>query len=176
MSTARLFLQPSAPTPDLEVQALMNTRRLVALIIFVAAAFLAAKTRHGDFLGMLDPVIFLIAVLVAIIALGAFVFNVPLGPPNYTDSGFGMHEPVGKGLGKLGLLVFAAAPLFIAVRGIYRGVIPSLISDQDVVFGQAPIDFLANLGIWVCLGGAVLFLIHQVSASDRARSKRRRRR
>jgi hypothetical protein len=154
----------------------MRTRRLIAFIVFAAAAGLAAKSRNGEFLGKLDPVVSLIAVLVAIIALIAAIFDIGLGKPNFADSGFGLHEPVGVGLGKLGLLIFAVAPLFIAARGIYRGAIPTLVSDHDVVFSHAPLQFLAMLGIWVGIGVAILALGRRVNASLRAESPRRRRR
>jgi hypothetical protein len=152
----------------------MRTRRLIAFVVFAAAVGVAARSRTGDFMGMLDPVLFLIAVLVAIIALVAAIFDIRLGPPNYEDSGFGMHEPVGIGLGKLGLLIFAAAPLFIAARGIYRGVIPALIADQDVALSDAPLQFLVALGAWVAIGIAFLVLSRLVNASSQTKKEKRR--
>lgn len=151
----------------------MPTRRLIAIAIFGAAAWLAAKSRNGEFLGMLDSVVFLLALIVALVALLAGVFDIRIGKPNFEDSGFGVHEPVGLGLGQFGLLLFAIAPLFIAARGVFLGIIPVLGSDADVAFIDNPLKFLLVLSVWAGVGVGVLALWRRVSRSHQAKKTRR---
>jgi hypothetical protein len=149
----------------------MPIRRLISITIFAASVWLAVRSRAG--VSMLNPVLLLLAVLVAIVALAAAVFDLRLGKSRYEDSGFGMYAPVGIGLGKLGLLLFAAAPLLIAAKGIYRGVIPSIGSEPDISFSHAPLRFLVALFIWIAIGLGVLALSRLIGTSTQARGARR---
>jgi hypothetical protein len=143
-------------------------RRLVALIALLAAVYVAVN--HANF-GMLRPVFALLAVLVAILATAVLIFNLPLrkpGPPQ--DSGFGMSEPVGIGIGSAGLLLFAVIPLVVAARGLYRGAMPALGSGPDVALSQSPAQFLLLFAMWVAIGLAVLWLLRKALISRRAQS------
>jgi hypothetical protein len=138
-------------------------RRIIALIVLFIDAYVGV--RHAEF-GMLGPVVVLVAVLVAILAGAVVLFNLSFtrpGPPQ--DSGFGMSSPVGIGIGFIGIFVFAAAPLFIAARGLYQGRLPAFGSGPDVLFYQRPVAFLLNLSIWVAIGLAVLWLLRTTASA-----------
>jgi hypothetical protein len=138
-------------------------RRLVALIALLAAVYVGVNHAH---FGMLGPVFALLAVLVAILATAVLIFNLPLRRPGLPqDSGFGMSEPVGIGIGSVGLLLFAVVPLVIAARGLYRGSIPALGSGPEVALSQNPAQFLLLFAMWVAIGLAVLWLLRKALIS-----------
>lgn len=141
-------------------------RRIIALIVLFMDIYVGV--RHDEF-GMLGPVVVLVAVLVAILAGAVVVFNLSFTrpvPPQ--DSGFGMSKPVGIGIGLIGIFVFAAAPIFIAARGLYQGRLPAFGSGPDVLLYQQPVAFLINLSLWVAIGLAVLWLLRKTASAQKS--------
>jgi hypothetical protein len=58
----------------------MSLRRIIAFFVLLGALYVAATLRDG--LGMLSPVIVMIAVIVAILALAVVIFDLPWSRPN----------------------------------------------------------------------------------------------
>jgi len=143
-------------------------RRIIALIVLFIDVYVGI--RHAEF-GMLGPVVVLAAVLVAILAGAVVVFNLSFTRPGPSqDSGFGMSSPVGIGIGIgfIGIFIFAAAPLFIAARGLYQGRLPAFGSGPDVLFYQRPVAFLLNLSIWVAIGSVILWLLRKTASARKS--------
>lgn len=142
-------------------------RRLIALIVLLADAWLGAH--HADF-GMLGPVVALLAVLIAILAIAVIVFNLPMTRPGAAqDSGFGMSEPVGISIGLFGIFLFAFAPLFIAARGLYQRRLPVFGSGPDILMAQRPVAFILHFLAWLAIGLAVLWLLRKTVQANRRR-------
>ena len=138
-------------------------RRLIALLVLLVDIYFGV---HHEHFGMVGPLVALLAVIVGVLASAAVIFNLRIrkpGPPQ--DSGFGMSEPVGFGIGAFGLLLFAVAPLLIAARGLYRGSMPALGSGPDVVLSESPIEFLLLFAMWVAIGSGVLWLFRRILIS-----------
>lgn len=138
-------------------------RRLIALLVLIADIYVAVAVGHSDIVGLIVQIV---AVFVGIAAAAILLFDLPFarpGPPR--DSGFGMSEPVGRGIGFFGLLLFALAPLFIAARGIYQGRMPAFGSNPDILFSQRPGGFVLMLLVWLAIGLAVLWLFFKVLKS-----------
>ena len=140
-------------------------RRLIAFFVLLLSAYVGFEI-HTSASSMLGPVFVLLAAIVAFLAGAVLVFNLRITKPGmYRDSGFGMYEPVGVGIGTLGLLIFALAPLAIAARGVYRGFLPAFGSGPDIVFSQKPVAFVLNFSVWVAIGLGVLWLLRKSVAS-----------
>ena len=138
-------------------------RRLIALLVLLADIYVAAKVGHDSIAGLM---VLIIAVFVGIAAVAMLLFDLPVTRPGpVRDRGFAMSEPVGRGIGYFGLLLFAAGPLFIAARGIYQGRIPAFGSNPDVLFSQRPGSFVSMLLLWIAIGLAVLWLFFKVLRS-----------
>ncbi len=134
-------------------------RRAIALLVLLLAIYAGFHFRSW---GMLGPVVALMAVLVAILAGAVIVFDLPFSRPGPAqDSGFEAQEPVGSAIGTFGLLLFAFAPLFIALRGLYQGHLPVLGSGPDVSLAQSPVAFMISFTVWVVIGLCVLWLVRQ---------------
>jgi len=143
-------------------------RRLVALLIPLVDIYVAVQVVRANE-GMMPLFAVIVAVPIGIMAGAVVIFNLPFTRPGPSqDDDFGMYEPVGFGLGALGLLLFAFAPLFIAARGLFQGKLPDIGSGPDVLLSQHPVEFLLNLAGWVAIGTAVLWLFGKVVASRRA--------
>lgn len=144
----------------------MSLRRIVAILVLALDTYVLLRVAPD--LGMLGPVAQLSCVLVGIGALGVLVFNLPLARRHRTE---GNHGPSGEGYngnslavraaGLVGVLVLVIAPLFIAARGLYLGVLPSFFRPRgpDVSFSQAPGLFRLNLLAYIVWGSVFLFLI-----------------
>lgn len=140
-------------------------RRLFALAVLLIVVYVAMRARQGDF-GMLSPAAFICAVVFAIVALAGVVFRLPLAR-SYPDSGFGMSKPVGVGIGNFGVLLFAAAPVLIAAKGVSTGVLPAFGSGPDLTFASSPAAFLGALFVWIAAGLAIFWLFIKVRQSNR---------
>ncbi len=139
-------------------------RRLIAFIVLLVDIYVGVH--HADF-GMLSPVVVLVAVLVAILAGAVVIFNLSFTRPGLPqDSGFGASKPIGVGIGVFGIFVFAAAPLFIAARGLYQGRLPAFGAGPDIVFSQSPLAFFLNFSVWVAIGLAVLWLLRKTARAQ----------
>lgn len=153
----------------------MSPRRAIALVVLLLDAWFAWRmVPHVPGIFMLLG--YLLAAVVAILAVGVLVFNLPWrrpGPP-VLDSGYDIASPVDFGLSTLGILLFALAPLFIAGRGLWQGVLPTLGAGPDVVFAQTPYRFLAVLALWLAWGLAVLWLLYRTSGVRKAHIARQR--
>lgn len=144
----------------------MSLRRIVALLVLALDTYVLLHVAPA--LGMLGPVVQMICALVGIGALGVLVFNLPLARRHRTE---GNKGPSGEGdngnslavraAGLVGVLVLVVAPLFIAARGLYLGVLPSFVRPRgpDVSFSQAPGLFTLNLLVYIGWGSTFLFLV-----------------
>lgn len=143
-------------------------RRFIALIVLVLAVYGGLHFRSFDMLG---PVVALMAVLVGILAGAVLLFDLPLSRPGPSqDSGFGLPEPASSAIGFFGLLLFAFAPLFIALRGLYQGQMPALGSGPDVSLAQSPGVFLTRFVLWLAIGLFVLWLARKTMRRAKADS------
>jgi hypothetical protein len=140
----------------------MTLRRLVALLVLALDAVVVFGVAPS--LGMLEIAAYAVGAVVGIGALGVLVFNLPSrrSGTEFDNSGYEHHNPFHRAVGGAGILFFAIGPLFIAARGAYRGVAPSLLPGPDIAFSQAPGRFTLNLLAFVVWGLAFLFVFVKV--------------
>lgn len=146
-------------------------RRAIALAIFLGATCAAIEMRSGS--AALGGILFIPAVLVAFFALVVAIFNLPiLGDPrhgSFEDSGFERTVLSPWQLKVFGIflaLLFGGAPIYIAVRGLFRGVVPAPWKAPDIVLAQAPVHFLLACAVFV--GAGVLLAVLIVKGTWRA--------
>jgi len=96
--------------------------------------------------------------LIALLALVLTVFKLPVfGKRRFQDSGFEnsvLSQSQGRVFGIFLGLIFGGVPIFIALRGVFRGVIPAPWSAPDIAFAQAPVLFLLSFAAFA--GGGLL--------------------
>lgn len=143
-------------------------RRSIALVVFLAAAYIAIRARQGD-MGMLSPAALICAIVIAIVAFAGILFNLPFAR-RYPREEFGMSSSLELGVGSIGILIFAAVPIFIAVRGVYTGVLPALGSGPDITFANSPMQFLGIFFLWLAGGLGVSWLLVQVRRANAGKS------
>ena len=148
-------------------------RRAIALVIFLGATFVAIEMRQGS--SALGGIFLIPAVLVAFFALAVAIFNLPiLGERRFEDSGF-EHTVLSpwqlKVFGIFLALLFGGLPLYIAVRGLVRGVIPAPWDAPDIVLAQAPRHFLLACAVFA--GAGVLLAVLIVKGMWRASASSR---
>lgn len=143
-------------------------RRAIALVIFLGATCVAIEMRSGG--SALGGIFFIPAVLVAFFALAVVIFNLPiLGQARFEDSGFERTVLSPWQLKVFGIflaLLFGGAPIYIAVRGLFKGVIPAPWRAPDIVLAQAPLQFLLACAVFA--GGGVLLAVLIVKGIWRA--------
>ena len=143
-------------------------RRAIALVIFLGATYVAIELRSGG--SALGGIFFIPAVLVAFFALAVVIFNLPiLGQARFEDSGFERTVLSPWQLKVFGIflaLLFGGAPIYIAVRGLFKGVIPAPWRAPDIVLAQAPLQFLLACAVFA--GGGVLLAVLIVKGIWRA--------
>ena len=128
----------------------MHPRRVLYLIVFLISTVMAVWAYHTD-LGLLRPIVVMVAIPVAIITLLAAIFNPQVTRP---DTEYDKPEtPVDRAIGYFAIALFAAVPLFIAARGLHAGVLPALGSGADITLAESPAKFVMVLLMWV--GGGV---------------------
>ena len=136
-------------------------RRAIALAIFLGATCVAIEMRSGG--SALGGIFFIPAVLVAFFALVVALFNLPiLGEGRFEDSGFERTVLSPWQLKVFGIflaLLFGGAPIYIAVRGLFRGVIPAPWRAPDIVLAQAPLQFLLACVVFAGAGALLAVLI-----------------
>ena len=136
-------------------------RRAIALAIFLGATCVAIEMRSGG--SALGGIFFIPAVLVAFFALVVALFNLPiLGEGRFEDSGFErtvLSPWQLKAFGIFLALLFGGAPIYIAVRGLFRGVIPAPWRAPDIVLAQAPVHFLLACAVFAGAGVLLAVLI-----------------
>lgn len=153
----------------------MSFRRVLALAVLLLDAFVATQIAEQA-PGVFGLVAYIVATFVAIGAAAVLVFDLPMkrAGPAFVDSGYDLASPVDFGASCLGILLFAAAPFFIAVRGVYRGVLPALGSGPDIAFTVAPGRFLLSLLVFVAWGLGCLFLLRKTWLARRELLQRKR--
>ena len=143
-------------------------RRAIALVIFLGATYVAIEMRSGG--SALGGIFFIPAVLVAFFALAVVIFNLPiLGQARFEDSGFERTVLSPWQLKVFGIflaLLFGGAPIYIAARGLFKGVIPAPWRAPDIVLAQAPLQFLLACAVFA--GGGVLLAVLIVKGIWRA--------
>jgi len=143
-------------------------RRAIALVIFLGATCVAIEMRSGG--SALGGIFFIPAVLVAFFALAVVIFNLPiLGQARFEDSGFERTVLSPWQLKVFGIflaLLFGGAPIYIAVRGLFKGVIPAPLRSPDIVLAQARLQFLLACAVFA--GGGVLLAVLIVKGIWRA--------
>lgn len=141
----------------------MQLRRVIALVVLVLVVFCATQLAP-QLPGVLPLVSYIVATFVAIGAVGVLLFNLPArrSGPVFADSGYNLANPTDFGVSALCILLFATAPLFIAVRGVLRGVLPAFGSGQDVAFSTDPWRFLFCFAVFVAWGVGCLYLLWRV--------------
>ena len=136
-------------------------RRAVALVIFLGSAYFAIRIRSDG--SGLAAILLIPAVLVAFFALAMVLFDLPvLGDRSFEDSGFERTVLSPWQLKIFGIFLaflFGGAPLFIAVRGLSRGVIPAPWGAPDIVLAQAPFRFLLACALFAGAGAVLAVLI-----------------
>lgn len=137
----------------------MTLRRVIALFVLAAAGWLWSAG-EGQFSGtFLSPLARLMSPLIGFFALAVLLFNLPILGPRYEESGFGMlSERQGNKAGAVVLFLFGAALLFIALRGLYNGRMPAVMSDGDFVFSLAPAKFVLAFLAWAAGGSGLVWL------------------
>jgi energy-converting hydrogenase Eha subunit A len=144
-------------------------RRAIALVIFLGATYSAIEMRSGSS-SALGGIFLIPAVLVAFFALVVVIFNLPiLGSARFEDSGFEntvLSPWQLKAFGIFLALLFGGAPVYIAVRGLFKGVISAPWGAPDIVLAQAPLRFV--LACVVFAGAGVLLAVLIVKGIWRA--------
>lgn len=153
----------------------MTLRRIVALLVLAFDAYVVFRVAPS--IGMLGPALQLIGVLVGIGALGVLVFNLPLERRRRTRrqhrgsaASHGDSPLIQRAAGLVGVLLFVIAPLLIAARGAYLGVLPSFVRPRgpEVSFSQTPGLFALNFLAYAGLGLAFLFLLQRARREKEA--------
>jgi hypothetical protein len=137
-------------------------RRVIALAVLAGCVWTFQEARRGSF-GMLGGPFAIIAVIIGVLALAAALFNLKVfGDRTWEDSGF-EHSVLGQRSGRVfGVLlafIFGGSPIFIAIRGLARGVIPPLWSAPDLVAARSPVLFVLSFALWLGIGMALFVLI-----------------
>ena len=161
----------------------MSLRRVFALVVLALDAYFVLRVAPG--MGMIGPVFQLIGILVGIGALGVVLFNLPFvqrdrADPrdrrrgaNSSDDDDPTHPAADAVGGLLAVLLFVIAPLTVAVRGVYLGVLPPFFRPRspDISFAQTPGLFVFNLLIYVACGSVFLFLILRGRAKSKSQAR-----
>lgn len=112
---------------------------------------------------MVGPAFAIMAVVVGILALAAAIFNLKVfGDRQWEDSGFDhsvLGRRSGRAFGVVLAFIFGGLPMFIAIRGLVRGVIPPLWSAPDLVAARSPMLFVLCFALWLGIGMALSVLI-----------------
>jgi len=116
----------------------LSIRRFNALLVLVADVWFVRRVAPA--LGMLEGVFDVMAAFVGLVALIHLLLDLPMRRrrTEFLDSGYDDDNPRQRGLGMGVLLLLAIAPLFIAARGLWRGVLPSLLPGPDILWHEAP--------------------------------------
>lgn len=132
---------------------------------------------------MLGPVLQLIGVLVGIGALGVLAFNLPLLgrpaaelPDTRSEASGNDHRVSHPLAGAVGALLFVVAPLAVAARGAYLGVLPSFVRPRgpEVTFAQTPGLFALNLLAYVLWASVFAWLMLRTRGAGRGAEPDRR--
>ncbi|WP_431052911.1 hypothetical protein [Roseateles sp. L2-2] len=137
-------------------------RRVIALTVLAGCVWTFQESRRGGF-GMLGAPFAIIAVIIGILALAAAIFNLKVfGDRQWEDSGFDnsvLGQRSGRVFGVFLAFIFGGAPIFIAIRGLARGVIPPLWSAPDLAAARSPVMFVLCFALWLGIGMALFVLI-----------------
>ncbi|RZI55202.1 MAG: hypothetical protein EOP37_28710 [Rubrivivax sp.] len=139
-------------------------RRVIALLVLWGCVWAFQEARKGSF-GMLGAVVAIVAVVLGIVALAGAIFNLKVYEIKKTaweDSGFEnsvLDQRSGRALGVFMAFLFGGPMVVIAVRGLFRGVIPALWSAPDLVASRSPVLFVLACALWLGLGMAFFVLI-----------------
>jgi cobalamin synthase len=154
-------------------------RRIVAIVVLLGAVYVIQLTRSTD-MGLGSVVWFIVAVVVAFMALVTAVFNLPFSRDRpHPDSGFEnsvLGEKGGMIFGAVVVGLFALALSFLALRGIWTGAVETPWSESQIEFSKAPFHFLLGLTFW-SFGAAALFwlswkvFVHRNSVSTSKRKQ-----
>ena len=105
----------------------------------------------------------IMAVVIGILALAAAVFNLKVfGDRQWEDSGFDnsvLGQRSGRVFGVFLAFIFGGPMMFIAIRGLVRGVIPPFWKAPDLVASQSPMLFVLSFVLWLGIGIALFVLI-----------------
>ena len=154
----------------------MSLRSIIRLIAFAASVSIGIAglyiMKAENWAGLL---VGFACVVVAACGVVVSVFRIPVFGKAYPDSGFGvLSESQGNALGSILVFLLGALVLFLAARGVYRGVVPVLGSGPDVTFAQAPLDYLLSCAVWFGGGGGLVWLSWKVMPHRKARGSRTR--
>lgn len=154
----------------------MSLRSIIRLIAFAASVSIGIAglyiMKAENWAGLL---VGFACVVVAACGVVVSVFRIPVFGKAYPDSGFGvLSESQGNALGSILACLLGALVLFLAARGVYRGVVPVLGSGPDVTFAQAPLDYLLSCAVWFGGGAGLVWLSWKVMPHRKARGSRTR--
>ncbi|ANH67311.1 hypothetical protein [Mitsuaria sp. 7] len=137
-------------------------RRVIAFAVLAGCVWTFQESRRGTF-GMVGGAFAIMAVIIGILALAAAIFNLKVfGDRQWEDSGFDnsvLGQRSGRVFGVFLAVIFGGAPIFIAIRGLARGVIPPLWSAPDLVAARSPMMFVLCVALWLSIGMALFVLI-----------------
>lgn len=112
-------------------------------------------------------------VAAAVCGVVVSVFKIPVLGKAYPDDGFGLFsETQGNAFASAMVFLFGVLVLFLAARGVYRGVVPVFGSGPDVTFAQAPFDYLLSCTAWFCGGAGLVWLSWKVMPRKKAKGRR----
>jgi hypothetical protein len=136
-------------------------RRVIALAVLAGCVWTFQEGRRGTF-GMLGGPFAIIAVIIGILALAAAIFNLQaFGDRQWEDSGFDnsvLGQRSGRVFGVFLAFIFGGSMIFIAIRGLARGVISPLWSAPDLVAARSPVMFVLCFALWLGIGMALFVL------------------
>lgn len=137
-------------------------RRVIALAVLAACVWAFREGQRGTF-GMLGAAVTIVAVVIGFLALAAAIFNLQVfGKPQWEDSGFDnavLGRRSGRTFGVFLAFLFGGPMIFIAIRGLIRGVIPPFWKAPDLVAAQSPMLFVLSFALWLGVGMVLSVLI-----------------
>jgi hypothetical protein len=121
----------------------------------------------------LSGLLFGFSVVVAAIGVVVVsVFKIAVFGKAYPDDGFGLlSERQGVSFGSFLVFLLGALLIFLAMRGIYNGVLPAFGSDPYLVFAQAPLLYLLSFSALFFGGTGLVWLSWKVWRTRKASRK-----
>ena len=151
----------------------MSLRLILRLIILVASVSVGIvgilMIRSNTLSGLLFGFSVVVgAIGVAIVSL----FKIAVFGKTYPDDGFGLlSERQGTSFVTFLVFLLGALLIFLAMRGIYNGVLPAFGSDPYLVFAQAPLRYLLSFSVLFFGGAGLVWLSWKVWRTRKASGK-----
>ncbi|MEC5387849.1 hypothetical protein VVD49_19105 [Uliginosibacterium sp. H3] len=128
--------------------------------------------RSGNGAGLLVGFCTLVAAFCGVVVS---VFRIPVLGKARPDDSFGLlTDRQGNAIGAFLVFLLGALLIFLPLRGLFKGSMPALGAGPDLVFAQAPLEYLFSFAVWFCSGTGVLWLSWRVGRARKTRATPRK--